>query len=345
MVSKKQAVPCFSLKLLLPLDHGLFERLEIISGCSPFAKLRMLGSVLHMLELENHVQLTAIFSCIFLCLFYGDTGCFPNCHDIIFRKNFTVHFLKEFVNPWSMNTVRAEISIKTAANLSIREGLVLGNHADHVHAEAVDSFVAPEFHHVINFLTDLFVFPVQIRLFFGKKVKIIHLGLRIVFPCGTGEAASPVVRLFSVYRIFPDVVVPVWIVFGLFAFQEPLVLIRGMVYHQIHQHLDFTPVRFLKKLFIVVHSSVVLVNSAVIGNVVAIVILRRLQHRGNPQNINAKLFQVIQFFYNSVDISDSVPIAVVKAFGINLIYNAFFPPVFFHTKQFLSVLFFSIYIR
>ena len=122
-------------------------------------------------------------------------------------------------------------------------------------------------------------------------------------------------------------------------------LIRGMVYHQIHQHLDLTPVRFLKKLFIVFHSSVVLVNPAVIGNVVSIVILRRLQHRGNPQNINAKLFQVIQFFYNSVDISDSVPVAVVKAFGINLIYNAFFPPVFFHTKQFLSVLFFSIHIR
>ena len=231
-----------------------------------------------------------------------------------------------------MYTVRAEISVKTAANLSLREGLILGNHADYVHAEAIDSLVAPEFHHIIDFLADLFIFPVQIRLFFGKKMEIIHLCLIIIFPCRTSENTAPVVRLFSVYRIFPDVVVAVWIVFGFFAFQEPLVLIRGMVYHQIHQHLDFTPVRFLKELFIVVHSSVVLVNSAVIGNVVAIVILRRLQHRGNPQNINAKLFQIIQFFYNSVDISDSIPIAVVKAFWIDLIYNAFFPPIFFHIK-------------
>ena len=93
MISQEKAVPCFSLKLFLPFDHRLFESLKIISVSGPFAKLRMLGSIFYMFKLEHHIQLATIFPGIFLCLFNGNARSFPNCHDIIFRQYFPVHFL------------------------------------------------------------------------------------------------------------------------------------------------------------------------------------------------------------------------------------------------------------
>ena len=103
--------------------------------------------------------------------------------------------------------------------------LILGNHTDHIHTETVDSLVTPEFHHIVNFLAHFLIFPVQIRLFFGKQVQVIHLCLIVVFPCRTAECTTPVIWLFSVYRIFPDVIVTVRIILGLFALQEPLMFV------------------------------------------------------------------------------------------------------------------------
>ena len=105
-----------------------------------------------------------------------------------------------------------------------------------------------------------------------------------------------------------------------------------MVYDQIHEDLNATFMCFLKKLFIILHGSIFVIDPAVIGNIIAIVILRRFQHGGDPENIYSQLLQIVQFFYNSGNITNSVSVAVVKTSRVDLIYHTFFPPVFFHVK-------------
>ena len=90
--------------------------------------------------------------------------------------------MQEFVDSWTMNTVRTEITIQSVIHLSVRKCLILGDHTDHVHTETIDSFFTPEVHHIINFPANLVVLPVQIRLLLGKQVKIIHICLCVIFP-------------------------------------------------------------------------------------------------------------------------------------------------------------------
>ena len=58
------------------------------------------------------------------------------------------------------------------SNLKIR---LLGNLVDHVQTEAANTFVHPPEDHIIDFSSDLRIFPVQIRLLYGKLMKIILL--------------------------------------------------------------------------------------------------------------------------------------------------------------------------
>ena len=51
-----------------------------------------------------------------------------------------------------------------------------------------------------------------------------------------------------------------------------------MVYDQIHEDLNAPFMRFFKKLFIILHGSIFFIDPAVIGNIIAIVILRGFQH-------------------------------------------------------------------
>ena len=328
MISKKQAVPCFALKFFLPFDHDALELFEIIFLSCPLSVIT--ASIIHMLKLKYHIQFFSGFSRIFLCLFDSNSWSFTNCHDIISGKYFSVHFLKKFMNPRTMYAIWSKITIEAVIHFSIRESLVFGDHTDNIHTETVDSFFTPECHHIINFLAYFLVFPVEIRLFLWEQMQVIHLGLRIIFPCRTAKCTAPVVWFFSIDRIFPDIIITVRIVFGLAALNEPVVFIRSVVDYEIHQDLDATFMCLGKQFFVILHCSVVFINLLIIWNIVTIVILWRLKHRRNPQHIYAKFFQIIKFLYDSSDISNAISIAVIKTFRIYLIYDAFFPPFFLH---------------
>ena len=46
-----------------------------------------------------------------------------------------------------------------------REGGVFCTKLKSIHAETVNAFIQPEFHDVINLLTQFWIFPVKVRLF------------------------------------------------------------------------------------------------------------------------------------------------------------------------------------
>ena len=64
----------------------------------------------------------------------------------------------------------------------------------------------------------------------------------------------------------------------------------------------------------------------VIGDVIAIVIVRGLVNRGEPEYVDTELFQIRQVLRDAVQIADPVSVAVCKAAWINLINDGLFPP-------------------
>ena len=103
--------------------------------------------------------------------------------------------------------------MQSITDLSVRICRIFGNHADNVHTETIYTFFTPPGHHVKYFVTYYRVLPVQIRLFFGEAMQIIHPCFFVKFPDRTSEACSPVIWLFAVFRIFPDIIITIRIVF------------------------------------------------------------------------------------------------------------------------------------
>ena len=168
-------------------------------------------------------------------------------------------------------------------------------------------------------------------------MQIVHVRFRVIFPCRAGKTGAPVIRLFSVLRRTPDIVIPVGIVRGLPAFHKPAVLVGGMVHHQVHDQAD-APLMGRRKHFIeIVHGAELFHDRLIIADIIPVVIIGGLIDRGEPDDINAQFFEIIQFGSDSSDIPDPVSVAVAEASRIDLINDAFFPPFFLHDRfSFLS---------
>jgi hypothetical protein len=89
-------------------------------------------------------------------------------------------------------------------------------------------------------------------------------------------------------------------------------------------------VRYLKQMLEIVESSVCGVNIAVVGNVIAVVYLRRGIYRGEPDAVYTKITKDGELGYNAGKVSDTVAVRVAKAFAVDLVYYGLLPPFLFH---------------
>ena len=327
MIIKEETVPRLSLQLVLPFVHDAAEVSQLRLLIRPFSDRAPYE--IHMLKLEDHSQLGAIVVCVFLCLFDRYACSFTNGEQIVMGEDTPVHFLKIFVDTRAVAYIGAKASIQSVFDRSVRKSRILGNHADNIHAKTIDSLLAPPVHHIEYFIADLWIFPVQIRLLLGKAVQIVHTGSLVKLPCGTAEAGSPVVRLLPILRLLPDVIIPVRIVSGAAAFDKPCMLIGGVVHDKIHDNSDMMTVCLRKQTVKILHRTEIIHDIAVIGNIVAVVIIGRFINRRQPDHINSERLQIIQMCGDSVQITDAVAVAVREAARINLINDGFLPPCFF----------------
>ena len=122
--------------------------------------------------------------------------------------------MDKLMKSWSVAVIFSCIILAVISLRVIREGLILGDGCDYVHTPSVSSFIHPEFHQIIDFLTDSFIFPVEIRLLSAVEMKVILVTLFVVFPGTSAEAGTPVVWLTAIcFRVFPDVIITVFVVF------------------------------------------------------------------------------------------------------------------------------------
>ena len=67
-------------------------------------------------------------------------------------------------------------------------------------------------------------------------------------------------------------------------------------------------------------------NAGIIGNIVPEIGHRRRKDRGDPDGVDAKLFQVIEPADDAFQVADPIAVAILKRSWIDLINNSFLPP-------------------
>ena len=283
-----------------------------------------------MLELEDHVKLRAFAVGVFSGLFQGHTGGLADGHDIKFGQNLLVHLLQVLVDVGSVGRAAA-VAVQLIHERRVGKAGRLGDQADDVHSKAVDALLAPAGHHVEHILTHSRIVPVEVGLLGGEEVQIVHIRRLIVLPGGAGEPGAPVIGLFAVLSLSPEVVIPLGIVLTAAALQKPLVLVGRVVDNEVHHDFDPARMRLCQHPVKILHGAELVHDILVIADIVAVVVVGRLVDGGEPDNVNAKLLQIVQFGRDSVKITDSIAVTVRVAAGIDLINNTFFPPGLLHT--------------
>ena len=299
MITPVKRIPCTAFQLGLPFAHNLFQIGQRNLLIIPFKSLATVQ--IHVLKLKYHIQFSAFAVGIFFCLFNGNTSAFTNCQQIIMGQYFFIHFLKIFMYMRAIAYIRTKITVFfPILRCNVRHSFCFGDHADYVHTETINAFIAPPGHHLENIVSHCGIFPVQIGLFLCKQMQVIHVRGFIIFPCRTAEAGSPVIGLMSVLAFSPDIIITFGIILGFAAFHKPLMFIRSMIDHQVHHDLNPMVMSTLQHAVIILHGTKFFHDCLIIADIIAIILIGRLINRRQPDHINTQLLQIIHFTGNTI---------------------------------------------
>ncbi|MNI44979.1 hypothetical protein D3C73_993790 [compost metagenome] len=216
MVVQIQAVPAAVGQSHLPFMQDVAQAIKRPGNDIPFAARA--GIDVHMLELEDHLQLMAVFGGIENGILHTGSRSLADGHNLVFRQHFTVHFLQKLMDPRAVHVIFAaagKLARSKTLMMRRRQAFNLGDHVDDVHPEAVDPFVEPESHHLVQRLAQLRILPVQIGLLAREEMQVIFAGSLIQLPGRSAEDRAPVVRQLAVWTArTPDIIVAVRIVLG-----------------------------------------------------------------------------------------------------------------------------------
>ena len=285
-----ERVPGAPFELGLPFVEDGADVCELwLARCPFFDDAAFAVLTADVFELENHAEFFAVAARVFFRLINRDAGCFADGQQVVFREHALVHFLQEFMDARAADAVWGEIAVAVGFHGAVREALVFRNHADDVHAEAVDALVAPECHEVVDLVADFWVLPVEIDLFFREEMEVILTSCFVILPRRAREARFPVVWLFAVLAVAPDVVVAIGIRARLAALDEPGMFVGRVVDDEVHDNLDAGFVCGREQRIKILHRAEILHDGAVVGDVVAVVIVWRGVDGREPDDIDAEL--------------------------------------------------------
>ena len=100
-----------------------------------------------------------------------------------------------------------------------------------------------------------------------------------------------------------------------------------MTGHEVEQNFDSARVSLLKQLNQILVCAIARSYALVIADVVACVHKRRIVDRIEPNRVTAEVLYIVELLNNTLQITDTVAVAVVKALGINLIKYCVVKPV------------------
>lgn len=137
------------------------------------------------------------------------------------------------------------------------------------------------------------------------------------------------------FAIVPYVVVGV-LAFALDRLLEPLAVLAGVIWHKVQNKLDTGRIRGLEQILQILHRSERRVDCVEIGNIVAEIGHRRLEHRTQPCAGDAHLLQVRQLLNNAANVADTVAITVVERARVDLVEGGRLVPVLWRVVPWLD---------
>ncbi len=265
-----------------------------------------------MLKLEHHGQLAAVWIAVqFGQLRVGPPG-LPHGDQVGLLKGLSAQLPQKFMEPGAV-----------VGDFPVR---LLGNLVNHIQPESSHTFPDPPIYHIVDFLSQFRILPVQVRLLYGKLVEIILLHFGNPLPGRTAKTCPHVVGRRTLCAVPPDIIVVIGILPALLRLQKPEMLVGGMVQHQIHDDADTALPRLFNQFLHVLQRAKHGVDVLIVRDVVTIVVLWGSAHRGEPDCVYPQSLQIVQLRDDPLQVSYAVPVAVREAAGIDLINHGAFPP-------------------
>ena len=103
-------------------------------------------------------------------------------------------------------------------------------------------------------------------------------------------------------------------------------LVAGVRRHEVHHHLEAEPVGLGEQRVEVGERAEQGIDGAVVGDVVAIVLHRRLAERRDPDRVHAQLLDIFQPARDARQVADAVAVRVLEAARIDLVDDRTLPP-------------------
>ena len=282
---------------------------------------------LGVLEAEDHVK-DAVSADPLGQLLGGDHIGLADGEDVVAVADLALELVQEVQDARHVARHRAHVHHAVAGvGLGVREDRGLLDEGDRVDAEAAHALGHPPVGHVVDGLTDLGALPIEVGLIGAEGVQVVLLARLAPLPGRAAEAAAPVGGHAAVgLGVGPDVPVGFGVVAAGAGLDEPGVLVGRVIEDQVHHDLDPARVGLGEQLVEVAHRAVARVDLVVVLDVVAVVLLRRLVHGGQPEGAHTQRRQVVQARRDAGDGAGTCAFGVLEALGIRLVGDRLLPP-------------------
>ena len=267
----------------------------------------------HLLELEHHAEHAAVGGAVL-----------PGPGDI--RAPGLAHRHKVGSAPGLPVQLVQELHQPGAVGGDLAVG-VLGDLVDDVQPEPLDPLGHPGADHGVQLLADGGVLPVQVGLLGSELMEVVLAQLGHIGPSRPPKGGAHLIGKDAGLAVPPDVIIVAGVIPALAGLQKPAVLVAGVVEHQIQQDADAPGPRLPDEGAHILHGAEHGIDGPVVGHIVAVVHLGRGEHRADPQSVHPQLLQVVQPGQDARQVTDAVPVGILKALGIDLVDDGFLPPV------------------
>src|SRR5215470_2257399 len=198
---------------------------------------------------------------------------------------------------------------------------------DGVDAKSIDAAVEPESHDGQHRLGDLRIAPVEVGLFLEKGMIVVLSCCFVPLPRAATELADPIVGRAAVgLAVAPDIPIAFGVAARRAAGAEPRMLVGGMVGHVIENDLEPVSMHCRDQPIEPGEISELGIDRRIVADVVTEIGHRRGEDWRDPDRIDAQLDQIIEAREDPVEITDAVPVRILKRARVDLIDDAPLPP-------------------
>ena len=318
----------------VPAAAGLHTQRPVVQNLLQLGKterhLRPLLAVLvvhlQVVEAEHHIQLVVRRVGVAHAVLDAGRGHFAHGHGVvILTEGGAVHLLNTGVH----NRGVGVLCLVHGAFGSVEQLLALADDVNDVKAETAHTLLVPEVHDLKQLVAHSRVVPVHVSL--GAVVQVhVEQGSAVLIrvlakagPAGAAELRLPIGRFtqLTVLGVFARAnveVVPVFALTGECAL-EPLVLGRNMVEHHVEHNAHTVLGEGGNHLFDILHGAQVGVNGVVVGDVVAVVVLRGGEERVEPHHVHVQGGNVGHLLDDTAQVAVGATGGGVEGLGVHLV--------------------------